>query len=239
MKRIIPIFFLINLLSFQALAQDSKENADFKLAVNLYNDKLYDLAVEQFRAFINLYPNTAQGVEARFYLGLTQSKLGKHDDARFTFQNFALTYPDNIKAPEAWMNAAEEYVAMKNEREAAMAFERMKTFYPKSKFAPPALLKASEFYEKVGEKENSRRVLRVLTQEYTTAEVLPARLKLAEMLNADGQYEQARQECKRVIDATNDAPLKARALVLLAQSLIGLEKFSEAEDAVSLCHKEF
>jgi TolA-binding protein len=233
MKRTALIFFLFSLISLPARAQDSKENADFKLAMNLYNDKLYDLALEQFHSFINLYSNTAQGVEARFYLGLTQSKLDKHDDARFTFQNFALTYPDNIKAPEAWMNAAEECVAMKNEREAAMAFERVKIFYPKSKYAPSGLLQAAEYYEKIGEKENARRVLRILTQEYTTTEVLPARLKLAEMLKTDGQYEQARQECRRVIDATNDTPLKARALLLMGQSLIGLRKNSEAEAAVS------
>ncbi|MGD0036924.1 MAG: tetratricopeptide repeat protein, partial [Bacteroidota bacterium] len=202
MKRFILIFSFLSVLSFPVLAQDSKENADFKLAVNLYNDKLYDLALEQFRAFIDLYPNTAQGVEARFYLGLTQSKLGKHDEARFTFQNFALAYSDNSKAPEAWMNAAEEYAAMKNEREAAMAFERVKTFHPKSKFAPIALSKAADYYEQLGDKENTNRVLRMLTQEYTTVEVLPARLRIAEMLNAEEQYEQARQESKRVVDAT-------------------------------------
>ena len=233
MKRAVLIFSFLSLFSFPVLAQDSKENADFKLAVNLYNDKLYDLALEQFSAFINLYPNTTQGVEAHFYLGLTQSKLGKHDDARFTFQNFALAYSDNSKAPEAWMNAAEEYAAMKNEREAAMAFERVKTFHPKSKFAPIALSKAADYYERLGDKENTNRVLRMLTQEYTTVEVLPARLRIAEMLNAEGQYEQARQECKRVADITNDAPLKARALLLLGQSLVGLGKTSEAEEAFS------
>jgi TolA-binding protein len=239
MKRIILIFSLLSLCSFPVLAQDSKENADFKLAVNLYNDKLYDLALEQFQAFINLYPNTAQGVEAHFYLGLSQSKLGKHDEARFTFQNFALAYSDNSKAPEAWMNAAEEYAAMKNEREAAMAFERVKTFHPKSKFAPIALSKAADYYEQLGDKENTSRVLRMLTQEYTTAEVLPARLRIAEMLIAEGQYELARQECKRVADAANDAPLKARALLLLGQSLSGLGRTSEAEEAISDVAKNF
>ena len=233
MKRVVLIFSFLNLLSFPVLAQDSKENADFKLAVNLYNDKLYDLALEQFLVFISMYPNAVQGVEAHFYLGLAQSKLGKHDDARFTFQNFALAYSDNSKAPEAWMNAAEEYAAMKNEREAAMAYERVKTFYPKSKFAPIALSKAADYYDQLGDKENTNRVLRLLTQEYTTAEVLPARLKIAEMFNAEGQYEQASQECKRVAIATNDPTLKARALLILSQSLIGLGRNSEADEAVS------
>ena len=233
MKRIILIFSLLSLVLGSLFAQDSKENADFKLAVNLYNDKLYDLALEQFNAFIRLYPNTAQGIEAHFYLGLAQSKLGKHDEARFTFQNFALAYTDNSKAPEAWMNAAEEYAEMKNEREAAMAFERVKTFHPKSKFAPIALSKAADYYEQLGDIENTNRVLRMLTQEYSTPEVLPARLRIAEILNAEGQYEQARQECKSVADATNDVQLKARASLLMGQALVGLGKTSDAEDAMS------
>lgn len=227
--------YLIVLIVFSALcfAQDSKENADFKLAVNLYNDKMYDLAVEQFRTFINLYPNSGQGIEARFYLGLTQSKLGRHEDARMTFQNFALAYPDNIKAPEAWMSVADEYVALKNEREAAMAFERVKTFHPKSKFAPAALLKAADYYDKLGEPDNALRVLRTLTQEYTTGEVLPGRIKLAEILIASGQFEQARQESKKVVDATNDASLKSRALLQMGQSLLLLNKLSDAEEPIA------
>ena len=239
MKQVVLIFSFLILFSFPGLAQDSKENTDFKLAVNLYNDKLFDLALEQFQTFINMYPSTAQGIEAHFYLGLTQSKLGKHDDARFTFQNFALAYSDNSKAPEAWMNAAEEYAAMKNEREAAMAFERVKTFHPKSKFAPIALSKAADYYEQLGDKENASRVLRMLTQEYSTAEVLPARLRIAEMLDAEGKYEQALLECKRVVDATNDVPLKARALLLLGQSLTGLGRITEAEDAFSEIVKKY
>ena len=233
MKQVILICSFLNLFSFPVLAQDSKENADFKLAVNLYNDKLFDLALEQFNAFIRLYPATPQGVEAHFYLGLAQSKLSKHDEARFTFQNFALAYPDNSKAPEAWMNAAEEYAAMNNEREAAMAFERVKTFHPKSKFAPIALSKAADYYEQLGDMENTNRVLRMLTQEYTAPEVLPARLRIAEILNAEGQYEQARQECKSVADATTDAQLKARGLLLMSQALVGLGKTSDAEAALT------
>ena len=239
MKRVILIFSFLSLFSFPVFTQDSKENADFKLAMNLYNDKLYDLALEQFNAFINLYPTTAQGIEAHFYLGLTQSKLGKHDDARFTFQNFALAYPDNSKAPEAWMNVAEEYAAMNNERDAAMAFERVKTFHPKSKFAPTALSKAADYYERLGDMENTNRVLRILTQEYNTPEVLPARLRIAEILNTQGRYEQARQECKSVADATVDAALKARGLLLLGQALVGLEKNSEAEETLSDVVKNF
>ncbi|MEK6565664.1 MAG: tetratricopeptide repeat protein, partial [Bacteroidota bacterium] len=216
------LIFLSFLCLVQAFSQDTKENADFKLAVNLYNDKLYDLALEQFRQFISLYPNTQNGIEARFYLGLAQSKQGSHEDARVTFQNFALAYPENPKAPDAWWNVAEACIAVNNLREAALAFERVKSFHPKSKQAPAALQKAAELFERLKDRESAKKILRSLTQEYASLEVLPARLKLAEFLTEEAQFDAARNEYKVVADASKDNNLKARALVMMAGSLVNL-----------------
>lgn len=222
------------------LSQDTRENADFKLAINLYNDKLFDLALEQFRQFVAVYPNTQQGIEARFYLGLCQSKQGKHDDARLTFQNFALAFPDHPRAPEAWWNVAEEYVALKNTREAALAFERVKTFHPKSKLAPGALVKSSEYFELAGDSENARKVLRTLIVDYASSDVvLPARLKLAQKYFAEQQYELARAEAKRVSDGSKDPTLASQGLVLMARSLAKLKKYEEAEKVLNDVAKNY
>ncbi len=227
------LIFLSFLCLVQASSQDTKENADFKLAVNLYNDKLYDLALEQFRQFINLYPNTQNGIEARFYLGLAQSKQGNHEDARVTFQNFALAYPENPKAPDAWWNVAEACIAINNLREAALAFERVKSFHPKSKQAPAALQKAAELFERLKDRESAKKILRSLTQEYASLDVLPARLKLAEFLTEEAQFDAARNEYKVVADASKDNNLKARALVMMAGSLVSLGRLLEAETALN------
>ena len=223
-----------------AIAQDTKENADFKLAVNLYNDKLYDLALEQFRQFVATYPNTQQGIEARFSFGLCQTKMGKFDDARLTFQNFALAFPEHPKAPEAWWNVAESYISLKNPREAALAFERVKTFHPKSKLAPSALVKSSEYFDLAGDPESSRKVLRTLIQDYSSSDVvLPARLKLAQMYLSDNQFELARLESKRVADASKDASLKGQALTLLSRALVGLNRSDEAQRALDEITKNY
>ena len=223
-----------------AIAQDTKENADFKLAVNLYNDKLYDLAFEQFRQFAAAYPNTQQGIEARFYIGLCQTKLGKFDDARLTFQNFALAFPDHPKAPEAWWNVADSYVSLKNLREAALAFERVKTFHPKSKLAPSALVKSSDYFDLAGDPESSRKVLRALIQDYSSSDVIfPARLKLAQMYLSDNQFELARVESKRVADASKDASLSGQALILLSRALAGLNRSDEAQRALDEITKNY
>ncbi len=210
--------------------QDTKENADFKLAINLFNDGLFDLAGEQLRQFINAYPTTPQGIEARFYLGLTQLKLKKYDDARLTFQTFALTYQDNPRAPEAWWNVGEAYAAMKNYKEAALAFERVKVFHPKHKSAPDALLRASRFFALAGEKDNARRVLKVILQEYpTSGPVLQARTDLARMYFEEGNLEQAQSELKRVIDGDPSPEAKAQALLILGNIDQTTGKIDDAE----------
>ncbi|MGH2568378.1 MAG: tetratricopeptide repeat protein, partial [Bacteroidota bacterium] len=209
-----------------AFSQDSKENADFKLAVNLYNDKLYDLALEQFQQFINRYPGSQQAVEAKFYLGLTQSKLGLHEDARFTFQNFALSYPDNPNAAEAWWNVAESYAALHNDREAAIAFERIKVFHPRSKLAASGLLRASEYFEAGNDKASAEKMLRALLQEYPGSDVaLKARAKLAVLALANSQFETARAEAQRIITATKEPEQKAEAQLLLAKAFLGLGRY--------------
>jgi TolA-binding protein len=229
-------YFLLLIFCSSSLgtAQDTKQNADFKLAVNLFNDRLYDLALEQFQQFINRNGNSQQAVEARFYLGQTQVKLGRFDDARFTFQNFALSYPDDPRAPQAWWNVADAYAVQKNYHEAAVAFDRIRVFHPKSKLASAGLVKASENYELAGDKAGAEKMLRALLQDYAAAEgALAARMKLAELSLADEQFETARAEAQRLASGTKDPEQKIRAQLLLARALVGLGKYREAQSALS------
>ncbi len=213
---IIRSLLLLTLLPGITGAQNSKENADFKLAINLYTDGLYDLAADQLKQFITSYPAAAQGVEARFYLGLTQLKLKMFDDARLTFQTFALTYQDNPKAPEAWWNVAQAYIALGNPREAALAYERVKVFHPKSKLAPEALVRSGEAFLAEGERDNARRVFRIVLQEYgSSPAVLTARTRLAAMYFAEGNLTQAQSELKRVTEGDPSPDARAQALLLL------------------------
>lgn len=227
MRWIIVLFWLGGAV---AVAQDTKENADFKLAVSLYNDGLYDLAAEQLQQFISTFPNTQQGIEARMYLGLTQARLKKYEDARFTFQNFALSFPDHPRAAEAWFRAAEAYVELGNPAEAALAFERVKTFHARSPLAPNALLQAGRYFIEAGNPEQAAKVLRALTQEYASADVLPeAHERLAELYFAGRQYERAAAEARRSVDLRP----RPAAFQTLARALAQLGRFDEAARVLS------
>ncbi len=218
----------------QSPAQDSRENADFKLAVNLYNDRMYDLASQQFKQFISAYPNTSQGIEARFFLGEVQMQLKQYDDARTTFQNFALSYVDHPKAPEAWLNVGNAFRALGNKAEAALAFERVKVFHPNSPLIPESLLKAGEMRRDLGERDAAKQVLRSLIQSYPDSkQVVEARLMIGELYAEEGQLELAEDEARRV--SSSDAPpaVRAAALYSIAKFQAGASLFANAESTLN------
>jgi TolA-binding protein len=213
----IPALMLVmSLLVCSSFSQSTRENADYKLAINLYNDGLYDLAAEQLKQFIAAFPAAPQSIEARYYLGMAQLKLKQFEDARLSFQTFALTYQDNPRAPEAWWNVGEAYTALGNPKEAALAFERVKVFHPKHKSAPDALVRAAGLFRSSGERDNARRVLRVVLQEYpASGAILSARTQLGRIYFEDGNLDLAQNELKRVIDGDPSPDAKAQALLIL------------------------
>ncbi len=235
------LFLTLSILGVSVLqAQSSKENADFKLALNLYNDKLYDLAAEQLKQFIVSFPNTSQGIEAKFYLGLAQMKLRRYDDARLTFQTFALTYQDNPRAPEAWWNVGDSYVAVGNSREAALAYERVKVFHPRSKLAADALVEASKYFLMAGEMEDARRVLRIVLQEYGSSNAaLDARAGLGKIYFQEGKLDLAQTELRRVIEGDPSPEAKAQSLLILGNIYEALGKWDRAEQNYLDITKEY
>ncbi|MDP2209989.1 MAG: tetratricopeptide repeat protein [Bacteroidota bacterium] len=200
---LVPIVLILFLVVGSA-SQETKENAEFKLAVNLYKDGLTDLALDQFKNFVSSYPSSNQSIEARYYIGMALSKLKRYEDARVAFQNFALTYTDHNKAAEAWFKVGEAYVALENYREAALAFERVRVFHPRSPLAPEALLLSAKYFRSVSDVVNARKNLRVILQDYSSSELVPAaRLSLSELFFDEGNIDLATREVKTVADGTS------------------------------------
>jgi TolA-binding protein len=215
LPRLIILFFVAFTL---CPAQSTKENADFKLAVNLFDDKLFDLSLEQFKQFISTYPSSPQSIEAKFYMALANRALRKNDDARASFQNFALTYPEHPKAPEAWWNIGELFSEEKRFGDAASAFERIKVFHPKSKLAPKALLTASDYFQFAGDTDDAKRCLRSLVSDYPTNElVTAAHARLGLFYHRENNLIAARKELLLVVEGGGDKELKASATLQLGK----------------------
>lgn len=214
----------------RVMAQDTRESAEFKLAVQLYNDGLDAQAEDQFRSFIDRFPNTASAIEARFYLGLLQKKAKKYGDAKNTFQDFALRHQEHPKAPDAWWNLGEIYAAEHDYAEAGQAFAKMKAFHPRSAKAPDALLLASGYFLKASDFENARTVLNAILLEYPRAAVRnDAQFALGQLFLATGEAERAQREFTRLLTETVSQDLRARIIVAIGEAQVLLGNRTDAE----------
>ncbi|MBE0643815.1 MAG: tetratricopeptide repeat protein [Bacteroidetes bacterium] len=224
------LLLLLASVGHRAAAQDTREGAEFKLAVQLYNDGLFAQAEDQFRSFIDRFPSTASAVEARFYLGLLQKRAKKYGEAKSTFQDFALRYQDNPKAPDAWWNLGEIYAAEHNYPEAGQAFAKLKAFHPRSAKAPQALLAASGYFLKAEDFENARTVLNAILLEYPRSEVrIDAQFALGQLYLATGEAERALREFTRLLTENVSAEMRPRIIVAIGESQTQLGNRTEAE----------
>jgi TolA-binding protein len=211
-------------------AQGTRESDEFKLAVDLFDDGLYAQAEDQFRSFIDRFPNSASAVEARFYLGDLQRRSKKYGEARRTFQDFALRYKDHPKAPDAWWNLGEIYALEHNYAEAGEAFAKLRSFHPKSPRAPEALLQASIHFLRVGDTENARTVLNAILLEYPRSGIrFEAQMQLGRLYLVQGEYERALREFSRLLAEAIPAAMRAEVVVSIGETQAGLGNRSEAE----------
>lgn len=217
-------------ISCLVFAQENKENTDFHLAISLYNDKLYDLSLEQFKRFVEIYPNTQQGVQAKFYIGQSQFQLKKYEEAKNTFQNFALSYQLHPQAPEAWWKIGECNLNMDKTNDAAMAFERIKVFHPTSELAPKGLLKSADCYILQNDFENAQRVLKMLLSEYfSDGTMVEARTKLAEVFLKLNMPDRAAEEYSKIINSDLPKDTKVQVQIALGKLYAASGKVEAAE----------
>ena len=211
-------------------AQDTRESAEFKLAVQLYDDGLYAQAEDQFRSFIDRFPNSASAVEARFYLGALQRKAKKYRAARQTFQDFALREQDHPRAADAWWNLAEIYALEHNYAEAAQAFSKLKSFHPKNARAAEALLNAGQYFLRVDDTENARTVLNAVLLEYPKSAVrMDAQMQLGRLYLAMGDYERALREFRRMLTEAIPADMRPEVIVAIGETHAALGDRADAE----------
>jgi tetratricopeptide (TPR) repeat protein len=169
-------------------------------------------------------------VEARYYAARTLRLLGRNDDARAAYQNFALTYPENPKAPDAWWAIGELYEKDKRFGDAASSFERIKVFHPKSRLAPLALSMAGRYFEAAGIQENAKKSYLALLNDYPTSDQVPlAHANLGAIYIREGNYGAAHKELQRATEGGAGTELTGIVSLQLGKLALVESASSEAE----------
>jgi TolA-binding protein len=73
----------------------------YNFAVKLYNQKRWAAAADEYRRFVESFPDHAQAPLARFYRGLSLVENGDHREARTVLREFTRSHPQNKNLPDA------------------------------------------------------------------------------------------------------------------------------------------
>ena len=214
LNRIISIVGVILVLGSVSYAQESQSDSDLKFGKELFQNKMYDLAEEQFSKFLRQYPASPSAGQARYYLAMSQYDQDKFATAATNFQAFAVQYPNDPLAPNAWMNAGDSYAKVKDYTNAGLSYERLRVFYPKDISAPNALLSAAKYFELAGDTARAEVSLLTVVQDYsTTSSYFDATLQLGNLYFGSGKLLQAENQYRALLTSDNDS---VRVMGLLA-----------------------
>ena len=207
----------------------------FNAAANLHNSAQYDLAAEEWKAFLKRFPKDALADRARYYLGFCHMKLKDYAAAesaletatqneKFDLLEEALLHLGFCRFALGQQGKKDKY------REAAATFGKLLKKFPKGKLADQALYYQAESWLGAGDSAKAvacyESLVKYFPQSPFRCDALyglgAAREQRKEWTQARKAYEQFLRECGDHADAPN-------VRLGLASVLIQLESFSEAE----------
>lgn len=201
-------------------ATDAEMNAALQAyysANGLLNRGLYDLAVEEYRKFLSEYGGHDKADVARYGLGVSLFRLGRHEQAA---QVLSAIEPkeDFGYAVEVATILGQCYLALDEPGRAADAFDQVREGAMDHPLADDAVVGAAEAYYLAGEYKHAVERSRALVARWPKS---PLRWRaaffrgLAQMAMED--YESAAEHFLSVVEKDADGPFASQASLLLAQ----------------------
>lgn len=116
----------------------------YKNALNDYTKGKYDLAIDGFRTYIFLYPDTSLLPNAQYWLGESLYGLKNYGVAIPQFELFLTDYPEHAKVAGALLKQGYAYLEMGNPAEGRTVLTNLIKRYPKSPEARSAKQRLSK-----------------------------------------------------------------------------------------------
>ena len=183
---------LVCLEQSSLFAQTSAAEREFNFASKIYEDSLFSLAANEFRTFVDRFPNDTHADDAAFLSGDAYFRIGEYEQAFQLFKTLELSYPQSDLMPKARMLMAQSQLNQHDYAAAAELFRRAAYFHPESDIAPRALLQSADAYRLAGQFEKALSTnLRVLSNYPTSPERLQAHLQIIGLYADQGAYSQA------------------------------------------------
>lgn len=119
-------------------ADDSKEQAAFDGAMDLYRNGDFQGAEESLSAFLTLYPESVLAPTAQFYLGSTYYANKKYQNAISVLNTMAGKYPNHPRAPDALLVVAGSEFELNDRAASKKTLQKIVDNYPDTAAAQSA-----------------------------------------------------------------------------------------------------
>ena len=113
-----------------ALSGSPRDEYDLAYGYILTGD--YDLAEENFKAWLAAFPNDPQAPDAEFWLGESHLQQGEYRDAANAFLAVYKAAPDSSKGPDALLKLGVSLAALGEKPAACATFAELGRRYPRA-----------------------------------------------------------------------------------------------------------
>jgi outer membrane protein assembly factor BamD len=149
----------------------------FQYAMQLYNDKDYLEAINEFQAILLQFPGNEVADDAQYYLGLSRFQRDEHLLAAYEFSRLIKNMPASSFVPDAQFMLAESYYILSPDfsldqtytRNSIKEFQAFIDFFPTDVRAVEADKKIREMYDKLAQKEYNAAYIYEKLQYYNAA----------------------------------------------------------------------
>jgi tetratricopeptide (TPR) repeat protein len=229
MKKILILSLLLLAVNISAFADAVSE---FRFAREMYNDYLYEEALNKFEEIISKYPTSPEAEGSRLYIGNCYMGLKRYTEAELAYQQFINAYPNSQQIPQALYKMAESQYLSGKYGTAAKTYQRLINTYPQNPYSLSSLEKVVRAYQQAGQLNDAIMAARGIIQHYPDQPQIPdIYLILADIYLANNMPEGFEETLQKIIADYPTSETKWIALEKLARHY---HKQGKSEQAIDL-----
>ncbi|HXK48934.1 MAG TPA: tetratricopeptide repeat protein [Clostridiales bacterium] len=199
-------YFIFTFIFFTILCRSqSDESSNLNYGMKLYNDRVYDVAVTQFRYFLERYPSSVSAPKVLSHLAEAYIGLGDVVSGMKSYQRLILEYPNSEFTEQAIFKTAEILSGMNEKVKAARYYLQLKNYFPGSARVPESYYKAVKLFYETGITEEAVENALMLKKNYPSSVFSGrAQLILASIYEKEKQTALAEKTYSSVFSSSSD-----------------------------------
>jgi tetratricopeptide (TPR) repeat protein len=210
----------------------SDESSNLSYGMKLYEDKIYDVAITQFRNFLEQYGTGVSAPKVQYFLAESYVALNDTENALRSYQKLILDHPRSEYCEAAILKTASLYEGAGDKEKAARYYLQLKNYFPRSNKIPEAYYKAVSLFRLIDMNEQAKENSALLQKSYPNNNYArSALLIIAGIYESEGQIKLAERTFSDVFKTATDE-LKSVSGLEYASFLERQNNLSEAKSVL-------